>query len=70
MVTPHISLRVDKEALDRWQANCLLNNTTVSSRIRLLMDAWCDYEEDLQMDAELLSSKVDLNQLKEEYGIV
>lgn len=70
MVTPHISLRVDKEALDRWQANCQLNNTTVSSRIRLLMDAWCDYEEDLQMDAELLSSKVDLNQLKEEYGIV
>ena len=67
MVTPHISIRVEKDSLARWQENCQLSNTNVSTCIRVLMDAWCEYQENLAMDAELMA--VDVEGIKKQYGI-
>lgn len=67
MKTPHISLRVPKDDLERWRTQCELANSNISTTIRVLMDAWCEYQENLQMDDELMG--IDIDQIKEEYGI-
>lgn len=68
-VTPHISLRVDKERLARWHSNCELEDKTLSDVIRKLMDSWCDAKEEYISRKELVDSKVDLQKVREKYGI-
>lgn len=55
--TPHMSLRVAVDQLDRWKSHCADEGVDVSHQIRRLMDAWC-YSRDLEREArEILEMK-------------
>lgn len=43
--TPHISLRVSPERLEEWRKICGEKDVSVSTQIRLLMDAWVRVEK-------------------------
>jgi hypothetical protein len=45
MATPQITLRVDKETLERWKEACDLDGTSVSAKIRDLMNEWSTRSE-------------------------
>jgi hypothetical protein len=42
--TPHMSIRVQPDQLASWRAACAKSGVDVSSKIRLLMDAWVAFE--------------------------
>lgn len=42
--TPHMSLRVKPEQLERWKEACRDNGIDLSFQIRRLMDAWAKVE--------------------------
>lgn len=69
MKTPHISLRVPNKTFDRWKATCQKHDTNVSEQIRLLMNAWCDIDEEAESLKELVESKVDIEKIRKKYGI-
>lgn len=68
-VTPHISLRVDKDRLERWQSACQIEDKTLSDVIRKLMDSWCDAKEEYLSQKELVDSQVDMEKLRKKYGV-
>lgn len=52
--TPHISVRVAPDRLDRWRTHCEEVDLDVSHQIRRLMDAWCTARE-LEREARELA---------------